>query len=367
MFLRLAIAFIIIASVPMVALASSVVRTGDSVSIAKDQAVEGDFYGAGKNVVVSGEVTGDLLVAGADLNINGKINSDIAAVGGTVHLNGVVSDDVRIIGGRVTIEGEVTGDLVVVASYLKVLSTAKISGDIIFFGSHAEISGDVGKSIWGTSEKIRIDGVVGGDVDVKTMELVLGERADISGMVKYTSASELIRAQNAKVAGKVVKNDPVVAEVNSFKDALIPLLVTLFAALVLFLFFRKMLDKVVLQANNNFVRNTLIGFGVFFLTPVAISILIMSTLGSLLGVAVLFIYLALMVLSIIISGVIIGTFISRFTSKSTAITIPYILVGTVTMLLLLYVPLIGSIILLGIIFTTLGALTTYLYRLIRLS
>ncbi len=367
MFLRFAVILVVIISMPTLALASSVVRTGDNISIASDQAVEGDFYGAGNSVSISGEVTGDLLVAGADLNINGKVNSDLAAIAGTVDLDGVVADDARIIGGEVTISGEVDGDLVVVASSLKVLSTAKIKGDIIFFGSEADISGEVGKSIFGTSERIRIDGVVGGDIDVKTAELVLGERTDVVGMVKYTSASELIRAQNARVAGKVVKNDPVVAEVNNLKEALIPILVILFAALVWFLFFRRMLDKVVLQANNNFVRNTLIGFGILFLIPVAVGILIMSTLGSLLGITLFFIYLALIMLSVILSGVVAGSFISRVVTKSSAVTIPYILIGTVTMLALLYVPVVGSIVLLGILFTTLGALATYLYRLIRLS
>ncbi len=367
MLLRLAILVTVALSIPAVTYASSVVRTGDSVSIASDQAVEGDFYGLANNVTISGEVTEDLLIGGTSLTVNGKVSSDLLAVAGTVDVYGVVGDDARIVAGEVTIAGEVVGDLVVVAGSLKVLSTAKISGDIIFYGGEAEISGEVGKSIFGTSEIMRIDGAVGGDVDIKTSGLVLGERADVVGMVKFTSATEIVRAQNAKVAGKVAKNDPVVTEVSNFKEALIPVLITLFAALVWFLFFRRMLDKIVLQVNNSLIRSLLIGFGVFFLFPVAVGILIISTLGSLLGITIFFIYLALIMLSLTMAGVIAGSLISRAVVKSSTVTIPYILIGTVATMALMYVPVIGSVLLLMLIFTTLGALTTYLYRLVRSS
>src|SRR3989344_4713335 len=111
---RFATLLVVILAIPSVALASSVMRTGEAVSVAADQAVEGDFYGLGNDVTVSGEVTDDLLV----------------------------------MAGEVTVAGEVQGDLVVLAGTLKVLSTAKISGDILFFGTDAEISGEVGKSIF---------------------------------------------------------------------------------------------------------------------------------------------------------------------------------------------------------------------------
>src|SRR3989344_5008966 len=153
---RFATLLVVILAIPSVALASSVMRTGEAVSVAADQAVEGDFYGLGNDV---------------------------------------------------TVAGEVQGDLVVLAGTLKVLSTAKISGDILFFGTDAEISGEVGKSIFGTSERMRVEGVVSGDIDVKTGTLTLGERADITGMVKYASSNEIVRAQNARVAGQVIQNE----------------------------------------------------------------------------------------------------------------------------------------------------------------
>lgn len=354
--------------VPATSFASAVIRFGSDISIADDQAVEGDFYGLSDSIDISGEVLGDLFVATAKLTVNGNVNSDLAAIANTVYVGGTIGDDVRIVAAEVTIDGEVNGDLVVLASNLKVLSTAKISGDLIFFGTNAEISGDVGKSVLGTSNTLRIDGVVLGDIDVKTNSLYLGERTDITGMVKYTSANELTRAQNSRVAGKVIKNDPIMTESAGIRDILVPLLVALFAVLVWFLFFRQMLERVVSQANKHPLRNMLIGFGVFFLAPIATVILVMSTLGLLIGIAFFFVYLVLVTVTIIISSVVAGALMARFLFKSQiTVTLNYVLLGTVVTFLLAYVPIVGPVLLVALWLTTLGALSVYIYRLIRFS
>ena len=364
---RFALIFVSILALPGMVAASSVLRAGDTVTISAEQAVEGDFYGLSNSIAISGEVTGDLLLAGTDVTVNGNVGSDLAAIGGTVSVDGVITDDARIVAGEVTITGEVLGDLVVVAGSLKVLSTANIQGDIIFFGTNADIAGGVGKSIFGTSEKLRVDGVVGGDVDVKTTGLTLGERADIAGVVKYESAAEIVRAQNAQVAGSVVKNDVVLEEVNAARAILIPLLVVLFAALVWFLFFKRLLNKVVTHTIEHTLRSMLIGFGIFFLVPIAAAILLMSTLGILLGLTLFFSYVVLILVAMSVLGIMLGAGIAFLTTKNASVTIPYIVLGTSTAVLLLFIPVVGPMILLGTFLITLGAVSTHIYRLIRFS
>lgn len=365
--LRLSLLIVSVFALPGIVLASSVLRTGESVTISAEQAVEGDFYGLSNAIAVSGEVSGDLLVAGTNVTVNGKVGSDLTALAGGVDIDGVIGDDVRIVAGEVTVAGEVLGDLVVVAGSLTVLSTASVSGDIIFFGTNAEIAGSVGKSIFGTSEKIRVDGTVGGDIDIKTAGLTLGERADVAGLVKYTSGVELVRAQNARVTGSIVKNDPVLAEADGVRTILIPLLVVLFAALVWFLFFRRLLNKVVIHTEEHTLRSMLIGFGIFFLIPIAVGILLMSTLGSLLGVTLLFSYFVLIFVTITILGITVGAYIAKLSTKTSSVSIPYIVIGTAVVMALLFVPLIGPVVLLAAFFVTLGALSTHVYRLIRFS
>jgi cytoskeletal protein CcmA (bactofilin family) len=348
-------------------MASSVFRYSETVTVAAEQAVEGDLYGMADTVVVSGEVTEDLLSVAETITINGQVGADIAAAAGTISLDGIVGDDVRLVAGTVTVSGEVKGDLVVVARSLTVLSTAKVSGDILFFGTEADIAGQVGKSVYGTSESLRIDAVVGADVDIKTTQLTLGERADITGMVKYTSANELSRAQNARVAGKVVRNDPIVTDTATMRDVLVPLLVFLFAALVWYLLFSRLLERVVTQATVHPLRSMLTGFGLVFLTPIAVSILIMSTLGSLVGLTLLFLYFGVLIMSVTVSGVVAGAYVLKLASSTKGVSVPVVALGTVLTFLLLFVPVVGPIVLIGLILTTIGAFATHLYRTIRFS
>ena len=354
--------------VPVVAFGASTVRTSEMVTINPDQVVSGDFYGLGNNVAISGEVESDLLTLGGDLSVNGKVGADLLALTGRADIAGVVGDDVRIVAGDVIVSGEISGDLVVMAGSLKVLSTANIAGDVMFFGSEANISGVVAGNILGKSESIRIDGEVKGGVDIGTGELVLGDRANIAGDVEYVSLKELTRAQNSQVGGEVLKNDPIITyESTLLKSVIIPFLVTLFAALVWYLFLRRFLTQTVRYSQNNPLRSLLVGFGIFFLLPIAALILMMSTLGLLLGIILLFTYLVLLTSAFVTSGVIAGSYIARFSSKSYAhdIHIMYVVLGVFLMHILLYIPVVGPLVLIAVILTSLGALSTRLYKVIR--
>lgn len=351
--------------VPLIASASSVMRTGDSINVAVDQAVEGDFYGVANTVIISGEVTEDLLLAAAKINHNGQTGGDLAVIAGSVHVSGVVGDDMRVVAGEVTVEGEVTGDLVVLSGTLNVLSTANISGDILFFGDSANISGNVGKSIYGASDSIRVDGVVGGDVDVKTLALTLGDRAEVAGLVKYTSVNELVRSPQARVAGKIVKNDPVAIDVPTMRDVVVPFLVLLFAALVWQFMFSKLLTKVVNQVADHTGRSFLIGLGIMLVVPMVAIILIVSALGSLLGVTLIFMYLALMLMATTLGGVVLGAYIYKLFSRPVLISIPLVIMGTAVFFALPFIPFVGIVCFIAIHTITLGALATHIYRSLR--
>jgi MFS family permease len=209
--------------------------------------------------------------------------------------------------------------------------------------------------------------MVGADLDIKTIALTLGDRANITGMVKYVSSAELSRAQNASVAGKVVRNDPIVTNTTGLRDVLIPLLVYLFAALVWYLLFARLLERVVMQATVHSLRSMLIGFGIFFLIPIAISILVVSTLGSLVGLTLLFLYLGVLLMSLTVTGVVAGAYLLKLFSRTKSLSVPVVALGAVATFLLLFIPVAGPLLLVGLFFTTLGALTTHLYRTIRFS
>ncbi|USN87773.1 MAG: hypothetical protein H6779_05245 [Candidatus Nomurabacteria bacterium] len=362
---RLLIFAFVLLLLPAVAWGSSVMRTGELVSLSPDQIVEGDFYGMSDNVAVSGTVTEDLLVLTGDLSINGNVGADLAALAGQVNVHGLISDDARIVAGEVMVDGEIKGDLVVIAKSLKVLPEAKIGGDILFFGGSADIAGVVGGSVLGYNEKLRIDAEVGQGIDVTTKGLVLGDKADIGESIKYVSVTEIVRSQNSHVTGSIVRSDPVFEEKSVARDVLIPFLITTFAALVLYLFFKSFIQRVVLNSQQHALRNILVGLSVVFAVPMVAMILVFSTLGLLLGIALMFIYLTLLVVSFVLAGIITGSFITRPLTKTGEVSIPFIVLGVFSIHAFVYIPVVGFIVLLAVLLMTVGSVSVQLYRLLR--
>ena len=60
----IALALVLVIVAPSAAMASAVVRSGDSVSVAQNQSVDGNFYGLGSAVALSGVIKGDAAVIG---------------------------------------------------------------------------------------------------------------------------------------------------------------------------------------------------------------------------------------------------------------------------------------------------------------
>ncbi len=358
-------------SVTHTAHAETVLRTGENISVDVEQTVDGDYYvGVGTlgNTTMSGTVKGDMYALGGTVTTNGTVQNDLTAVAGSVQVLAPVQDDVRVVGGEVTIANHVSGDVFVLGGVLKVLSTATVDGDIIFFGGEADINGNVGGSILGTSKKIRIDAEVKGSVDVTTATaLTLGDKANISGYVHYTSISPIVRAQNATVGKEVTQSayatSPESSQ-NKLRTALIPIFITLFATLSLFLLFKKELQNFVMHTQESTGKSFLLGLGLVILGPIVALILTITVLGMLLGVLSFALIVLGYVLGYVLTGVVFGAYLAKWFTKEATVSLPWILLGSIALQVLLLVPVLG-ILAVGILFIiTVGGLVVGSYSLL---
>ena len=188
-------------------LANTVVRSGETVTLAENQSIEGSFYVVGGTVALSGKVTGDTTVIGGNVTIGGEVTEDLAVLAGTVNIQSPVKEDVRIVAGQVTITENIDGDLVVVGGKVNISSKATIKGDVLFYGGELIMEGAIEGKLLGSSESIRVDGSVKEGIDVTVSALTLGEQANVTGDVSYTSDTDVVRAPNVTVTGSLVKND----------------------------------------------------------------------------------------------------------------------------------------------------------------
>lgn len=352
--------------VPLLASASPVIRSGESISLKEDQSVSGDLYAFGATVASSANVAGDVYVGGGTVTINGDVAQDLVAAAGTVQVHAPVKDDVRVVGGQVVIAGKVSGDLAVIGGEVTVLSTAQIMGDVLFYGGSLDIKGPVQGTVFGSGEHITIDARVAGDVMVTAYtELELGSHADIGGGLTYQSPKELVRALESVVEGQVVRKNTGALDSTNYRPSIFPFLVLLFSALVVRFIFGSRMDGLLNDSMASFGKCGLIGFGVLLLGPIAILLSFVSVLGLLVGVVLLSIYVLLLSISWILSGILLGGQIMRFVKNKPDYGIVATIVGTSGLFILSIIPAIGSLLGLVVVLIVLGGIATKIYATFR--
>ncbi|MEX2340783.1 MAG: hypothetical protein WD605_00475 [Candidatus Paceibacterota bacterium] len=349
---------------PATVLAETVVRTGDSVSIGVNQIVENNLYAAAGNVSLSGEVKEDMYVLAGSVTINGPIGADLTAIGGTVQTHASIGDDFRAVGGDVVIASDVGGDVFVFAGHLRILSSANIAGNVYFYGGEAEIDGVVEGDIMGRADLFFINNSVGG-TDFSARRVVLGDQANIKGDLRYKSVYDLERSANATVSGSVLASVEEVDERSSVVPLIMFLMAWLFASLSVMLFFRSGLEKLLTGLKNNPARATLLGLASIVVAPVLSIILMVTVLGSWIGVGLLLLILMLSLISLVMLPLVLGGYLLSFYRKQNRIDIWAALLGMLVVLVLINIPFVGGLAIFLALILTIGAVTHAVYKAVR--
>ena len=357
---------IVFAVIPVSVSAATVLRTGDTVTVANDQVVSGDFYATGGTVSNSGLIEGDLYTAAGSFTNNGTVDGDLTVVSGSAQIHASVTDDVRVVGGDVVIAGNVGGDVVVVGGLLKVLSTAEIQGDVLFFGGELQVLGKVEGSVMGTAEQARIDSHIGQSIDMKVGAITLGDRAEVLGDVRYTAVNEVVRSQNAVVVGDIVKNSATDNEAPvSYERYVISFIVILFSALVLQLIFRAHLQKALPALTTNIGMSGLIGIAGVILIPLLMVVSLASMLGILVGLILLFGLVLLLLVSFALSSILVGAMVNRYVTGHATLNVVYTILGAALLQIALLIPAIGPVLVMVIFFIVFGALLRSIFLAVR--
>lgn len=364
-FLKLLVAIFFI--IPSYAHAGPILRSGDSISVDATQVLKGDFYGFASTVTLSGQAENDVYIGGGTVIINAPVLQDLTVGGGLVQVYGDVGDDVRVVGGEVTLSKVVKGDVIVLGGSLTILSTASIEGDILFMGGDLNIEGPVAGGVHGNVESVRINSEIGGDVSLTTKSaLTLGDRANILGNVQYQSMQDMVRAQNAVVVGEVHKTEVALnTGLGVLKGILMYMVVILFAVLVIFLAFRKYIVRVVEVSLRAPGVAGLVGIGTFLFLPFVSILLLVSVLGTLVGIILFATHIILCIISFLGAGILLGVYIQKILTKKSGVTLSTVIYGVIALCLLSFIPVIGGFAIFGLMLITLGSISIAMYQAIR--
>jgi hypothetical protein len=142
------------------------VRTGQTVTVAADETVDGNIYIFAGTATVDGTIRGDLTVFAGTINVTGTVDGDILAAGGTLTVAGAVQGDVRMAGGTLTASSGIGGDALAAGGQVNVNSGGSVGGDLIVSGGQVSVAGDVAGNIEGTAGTYSRTGTVGGSEHV---------------------------------------------------------------------------------------------------------------------------------------------------------------------------------------------------------
>lgn len=344
-------------------------RSGDMVMVPEGN-IQGPLFAAGDNIVINADVDGDVFTAGQTITINGKINGDLLAAGNTIRINGSVSGDARCAASEIEMKGELGQSLTAAAGVIRQLEGSRINRDVLLFAKEVNLSGLVGRQVLGSGETFRLNGPVGGEVRLWSVnDLKVGPAANIAGNLTYGSPKQAAFATEAKVAG-AVKWDQIQPKETVRRHEGFNWLSQLawFASGVLVWGVLALLFPGLWGKLSKTIRQSpwpVLGWGVLFLlvAPLASLLLLVTVIGIPLSLTLMVAYIILIYAGKIIIGDTIGRLLSRrFGWEKRVNDIFPFMIGFAGLILLTKIPVVGFFLNVVAASMAIGAVLLAIYR-----
>ena len=314
----------------------------EAVTLAKDTMHQGSFYAAGQSVTIDGTITGSLYCAGSTVTINGTVEGDVLCAAQKVTVNGTVGQDVRVAGQFIEVDGMVGGSLTAFGQDVRLGNEASVADDVNGAAQQVTLDGVVGRDVAVGTQLLALNGEVKGNADVATEQVQLGSDASVVGNLNYSAQRELSFDESG-VAGTVSYNpmpeNGYQGNGRQFFSAVkIMFLVMLAAsALVAVLVMPRFLNRSSELFTREMPKTVLLGLATVFGLPALVGFLIMSVIMLPVGLALLFAWLTV----VLLSGIFFAHWVGSELLRSQQNTIVRMLGGIAVMLVLYMIPFIN--------------------------
>ena len=353
--------------------ASADVFVGRDYFLKGGESVSDDVYVFGPSSTFAGAVSGDAVSLSRDIESDSAIAADALFIGESVSLRGSVADDARLIAETVLVSGTVKDDLVIFAAKVLVLPSAHIGGNLYVVGGDVEVRGAVAGDVRLYAGASRVSATVG-----RTLEtwgkIELGEHTVIgSDFIAHGERKPAV-PESVKVAGDTVHDERGGAAIGvsvlpAFMGGLFSLHALMALALGFFLFFfaKDRTEEVLLDVMPQFGKRLVRGLLVLFLMPVAIAVLLGSVVGIPIALLLLALFVVLVMVSSVFGGIMLGAWSERVFFKRSAFPLTYrpVLIGILLLSLVIALPVVGAVVHLLLLIAAAGSLCTVFYRHVR--
>ncbi len=371
----LVLAAVFFMAFPLAALAYNI-RSGSSISVSKDQPVDGNLYAFGQTIAVDADVKGDVICAGQAITINGNVEGSVLCAGQTITVNGKIDGSAGIAGDSITINNTINRSLNVFAASLVFAEKASTGWDLMVMAGKAELRGDIGRDLYGRLEEARIFGKIGRNVELNLGDnmqqtplsergLAVEESAEINGNLEYTAVKDAIIKEGAVVKGETVKKQPKSREREPVMAWARGKVYSIFAALIIGLALVSLWRVPVEKITDLMLEKAgaTIGWGllVLILTPVLAALLAITIIGFPLAIAIMCLWAVLLTASKVIAAILVGrSLVERFWATKKTSIIWAMIIGIIVLYIVFAIPIVGPLVAFAAMVWGVGAPFLYL-------
>ena len=329
-----------------------VVSANNRVVLQASEITNDDFTAGGESVDIAGTVLGDAMVVANEIMVTGTVEGDLLAAGGTVEVTGVVADSARLAGGQLTLEGSVAGNVTAFGGTYSENAEAKIGGNTYVFGGTITLRGEHKKNIRAAGGRVILEGKVDGSVTITADDIQIRETARIAGDLTYNSPNKAQIEDGAVILGKINENLITKKSADfplggaSWVFAIWMILSGLVFAYVFWRLFRLRSERLVADFDRDFWPKVGWGFIALIVIPIMAVLLMVTIIGIPLGFAQLALYMIALYLGWVVGSVMFGRWLLQlFRVQMPPTKFPWIafLVGTIFVLLVSPIPVLGAI------------------------
>lgn len=367
-------AFFILAFFPFTSAEAVFKESEGVVSVSQNDVIDDNLFVIADALYVSGEVRGDVIVAASKVEIKGNVTGDIILFASDAVVEGTVGGDVRALSGSLRMNAVTAGNATIATGNLVVGDAGEIGHSLTAFAENLELNGRVVKNVTAFSEHARINAPVGGTVFLYLNGsgiLTLGEKGRIGGDLHYLSKSELLREDGSEIAGIVRRIEPTPKGVgNGTKLFFLLSLIYIISIFVVGLFIVNLFGMELSSTAREMLKRPLLllakGFAYFFLTPLALLLLLLTVIGIPLAFIAGAFFFALLIVTQAVSAFAAGFFIfEKLSPQKSPHPVLVLLIGLLAVRVLTGLPYLGWFFGFLFLWWALGALMERVVALLR--
>lgn len=349
----------------------------------------GDVYLGDSVATLSTSVPRDVFMSGFSVNLNADVAEDAHAVGFDVDIDGKVGANLYAAGSNVRVDAPIGDDVTVTGFTVRLEKNSEVGGNTRIAAGTLTIDAPLRGSLLATAGSIKLNNSIDGNVRLAASDITFGSDAIINGTLTYSSAEQIEIPANVIAADRVryqrLNGGDLFRDIQETVDESVPelwptmvgrlmgllivLAFLLIVALVFLAFTPDTVERLRQRASEHAWRSLLYGFLGLSVLFGAIPVSVITIVGiPFLPIAVLLL-ITLWTLGYMLGVYVVALRIWRSLDVPAEAVLSKLLIlasGLVAMLVVNFIPFIGWLLNVGVLFFGLGAMTyLFMERLVR--